>query len=142
MRRGFTLIELSVVLTVMTLVVTVTVPVYRTRVARAYTDEARTLLSAIAHAELRYHRDHAVFLACGGAPVAPALPAPFPGELPCWKALGVQVDGPTRYAYGVALAEPDSFTAVARADLDGNGIASTFTLDGRTLQLTIENELE
>ena len=142
MRRGFTLIELSVVLAVMTVIVTLVVPTYRALVMRAYSDEARITVLAIAHAELRYQRDHGQFLACGGEPVAVTRPTEFPRELGCWKALGIDSSGPVRYAYAVALAEPASFNVIARGDLDNNGVAATFTLEGRTLKLTTENELE
>src|SRR4051812_9838323 len=101
MKRGFTLIELSAVLAGMALVVGLTVPVYRSLVLRAHSDEARTMLPAIAHAELRYHRDHGQYLACGAEPVAPTLPVHFPAELPCWTALGISPSGDVRYGYAV-----------------------------------------
>src|SRR3954470_8147554 len=98
-RRGFTVIELSTVLAVMAVLVALTVPEYRQLVLRAQTEEARTTLSAIAHAELRYHRDHGQFLACGEAAAAPKRGTVFPAELPCWKALGISLGANVRYAY-------------------------------------------
>lgn len=141
MRRGFTLIELSFVLAVIALLVGLTIPNYVTLVRRAHADEARTMVSAIAHAELRYHRDHGQFLACGSVETPPTHPIHFPGDLPCWRALGIATDGEVRYSYAASV-DPTSFRVVARADLDANGVASKFTLDGRTLLLDIENELE
>ena len=141
MRRGFTLIELSFVLAVMALLVGITIPNFIPMVRRAQAVEARMMVSTIAHAELRYHRDHGQFLACGSIEAPPTRPVPFPNGLSCWRALGISTDGEVRYAYA-ALVDDASFRVVASADLDGNGVASRFTLDGRTLLLDVENELE
>jgi len=139
MKRGLTLIELSFVLAVISLLVAVTVPVYQTLVLRARAEEARAMLSAIAHAELRHHRDHGAFLECSTEPTR--VPIAFPSERPCWRALGISTEAPVRFSYQVVL-DGGSFAVLAGADLDGNNVASRYTLDGRTLTLTVENELE
>lgn len=140
MKRGFTLIEVSFVLAVMALLVALIVPAYQTLTLRARSEEAHAMLSAIAHAELRYHRDHGAFVECPPEGEPLRAPTPFPSDRACWKALGIATDA-VRFQYGVALKD-GSFAVTARADLDGNGVASSYVLDGRTLNLTVERELE
>ncbi len=140
MRRGFTIIELSVVLTVMALLVAVTVPTYQAFVYRARADEARTFVQAVAHAELRYRRDHGQFLACPAEGPVPRAAAPFPTSA-CWRALGLPVEGTAWFRYGVAV-DGEGYTVTAEADLDGDGETSRYQLDGQTLALTVERPLE
>ena len=97
MRRGFTIIELSFVLTVMGILIGATVPVYEVLVKRARAQEAWTTVQAIAQAELQYHRDHRGFLACEGATAIPKKPVQFPNGEVCWRALGIRLDGPCHY---------------------------------------------
>lgn len=140
MRRGFSILELSYVLAVMGIVIALTVPAYDVFLKRARVDEARTLLAAIAHAELRHFRDRGTYLACAAAGPVPQGPVQFPTE-PCWKALGVEVGGEVRFRYSVELAE-GTFVAVAEGDLDADGEASSFRWNGRLSSLAIERELE
>lgn len=140
MRRGFSILELSYVLAVMGIVVALTVPAYDVFLKRARVDEARTMLAAIAHAELRHFRDRGSYLACAAAGPVPQGPVKFPTE-PCWKELGLEVGGEVRFRYSVELAE-GTFVAVAEADLDADGEASSFRWNGRLSSLAIERELE
>jgi prepilin-type N-terminal cleavage/methylation domain-containing protein len=141
MRRGFTIIELSFVIAIMAILVAITVPNYQVLVHRARADEARAMVYAIGHAELRYRRDHGRFLACEAQEPVPRGPVSFPNDRPCWKALGVQVDGQVRYRYRVSL-DADSFVVVAEGDLDADGLPSQFSLNGRDFQLTVKDENE
>lgn len=132
MRRGFTLMEMAAVLTVMGLIVAVSVPAYDSLVKRAHTEEARGFLEAIVDAELRHFRDTGHYLACEGAP---------PGEAGCWQTLGLRAEGPLRYRYAVRVNDA-GFVASARGDLDRDGVESLFELDGRTRVLTVTGALE
>lgn len=141
MRRGFTILELSYVLAVMTLLAALTVPAYDVFYRRARAEEARSMLAAIAHAELRHYRDRGAYLACAGGGEVPSGPAAFPNETACWKALGLELTGEVRYRYSVELAE-GTFVAVAEGDLDADGVTSRFRWNGRTSVLDVERELE
>lgn len=141
MQRGFTLIELTWVLAVMGALVAITVPSYRVLLRRAEAAEARAVLQAIAHAEHQHYRDRGAYLACAPTGEVPLEPAPFPADEPCWKALGIRLEGTTAYRYGVSL-QDGSFTATAEGDLDGDGTASRFAMRGSDLVLQIEDELE
>ena len=140
MRRGFTLLELSYVIAVIALLTAITVPAHDMLLRRAKAGEARATLSLIAHAELQHFRDHGVFVACGPSGPVPAEPIVFSDE-PCWKELGVRIEATVRYRYSVAL-DDGSFVVTAEGDLNGDSVPSRFTLDGRTLGLVVEDELE
>ena len=140
-RRGFTLMELALVLSVIGVLTALAVPSLQGVMRRARAAEARTLMEAIAHAELAYFRDHGKYLACTSPAPPPGGATAFGGGQACWEALGVKVDGHVRYRYEVALAGP-SFTVTAEGDLDGDGLRSRFVLDGATLRLQVTEELE
>jgi prepilin-type N-terminal cleavage/methylation domain-containing protein len=141
MRRGFSIIELSYVLAVMGIVVAISVPTYDVFLKRARVDEARSVLAAIAHAELRHFTDRGVYLACSGEGPVPKGPGAFPNDSACWKELGIALSGEVRYRYSVELAD-GTFFAVAEGDLDGDGQPSHFRWNGRLATLAVENELE
>ena len=141
MRRAFTLLELSCVIAVIAILAAATVPAYDLLVRRARTSEARMMIDAISHAELRHFRDRGAFLACGGDGAAPTGPAAFPADEPCWKELGIHAGGPVRYRYGVSV-DGEAYRVTARGDLDRDGAPSSFTLDGASLVLTVQDELE
>lgn len=141
MRRGFSIIELSYVLAVMGIVVAIAVPSYDALLRRARVDEARSMLAAVAHAELRHFRDRGAYLACGAEGAVPTGPVAFPSESACWKELGIAVGGEVRYRYSVELKD-GTFFANAEGDLDGDGKPSHFSWNGRLASLTVEDELE
>lgn len=141
MRRGFTLIELCFVIAILGVLTAVTVPAYGVIHRRAQAAEARAMLSAIAHAELRHHRDTGVLLPCGPTASVGKTPVAFPNGEACWQALHIQVGGAVRYQYAVAL-DGDSFVVTAVGDLDGDGKRSTLRLDGRNLHIETTDGLE
>ena len=140
--RGFTLLELAAVLGIIGLLSTIATPVLIIAVRRAHSAEARALVEAIADAELAYWRDHGKYLACPPSPdrMPVATPSSWTGG-PEWKQLGFRAAGPVHYEYRVDL-EADSFKVVAVGDLDGNTKTAKFSLDGKTLELTVTDELE
>ncbi len=141
MRRGFTLIELCYVIAVIGLLAAITVPAYDVLLRRAHVAEARAMVHGIAHAELRHLRDRGAYVACGPAAEIPSEPVVFPEDEACWRELGIRSEGLVRYRYAVSL-DDDSFLVTAEGDLDGDGRASRFSLDGRDLSLHIVDELE
>ncbi len=141
MRRGYTLIELSFVLAILAALTAATVPTYELIMRRARAAEPRGVVQAIAHAELRHFRDRGGYLACEATGDLPTTPVPFPNAVPCWRELGVQMTGDVRYRYEVRL-DGDSYVVTAEGDLDQDGVIARFTLSGRDLALSIEDELE
>ena len=140
MRRGFTLLELCFVISIMGILTALTVPTYDVLLRRAHQSEARSMLSAIAHAQLTHQRDTGTWLACPATGPIPAPTAAFPDEA-CWKTLGIFPDGPVRYRYGVTL-RGEGFIVTAEGDLDRDGQASLLTLEGSSLTITAVDGLE
>ena len=62
-RKGFTLIELIIVIVIVGILSVIAVPVYRGYIEKAIMAEGKTLLGAIGKAELAYHVQHRRFLA-------------------------------------------------------------------------------
>jgi prepilin-type N-terminal cleavage/methylation domain-containing protein len=140
-RSAFTLIELACVIAVIGIMAATSVPIYDTLVRRAHTDEARTMVQAIAHAELRHFRDRGTYIACPSEGEVPKTPVRFSSDRACWRALGILIGGTVRYRYGVEL-DGTSFVVTAEGDLDRDGTPSRFRLHGKDFALTIEDELE
>jgi len=142
-QRGFTLLEIAVVLIAIGTLAAMAAPGFVGFLHRTRAAEAREVLEAIAHAQLSYFRDHGAYVAC--APSAPAVPAghqaAFDERVAGWSELGFRVDGPVWYRYEVQL-RAGSFVAIATGDLDADGQASRFELDGATLTYHIVDELE
>ncbi|MFT5680317.1 MAG: prepilin-type N-terminal cleavage/methylation domain-containing protein [Myxococcota bacterium] len=140
MRRGFTLLELCFVVMILGILTAITVPAYDVILRRSHQAEARSMLSAIAHAQLQHHRDTGDYLACPASGDVPVPTARFP-EASCWKTLGIQVGGAVRYRYGVEVID-GGFAVTAEGDLDRDGHTSRLTLSGDTLQIDIVDGLE
>ena len=61
-KKGFTLVELVIVIVIVGILSVISVPIYRGYVEKAMVTEGKVLLSAIAKAELAYQVEHGYFL--------------------------------------------------------------------------------
>lgn len=126
--RGFTLVELLVVVAMVGILAALGVVGYRKYVASAGTSEAMAMMQLIRHAETERKLDSMLYLGCSGcgaagcAQGAGSLSAFYPMTTPndkkytweqaghpdyeCWRLLNVRTDGGVRFGYAVVAGGP------------------------------------
>ncbi|MEL7371600.1 MAG: prepilin-type N-terminal cleavage/methylation domain-containing protein [Myxococcota bacterium] len=132
--KGFSLLELAVVLTILSMLVSLAVPTYTTYVHRAREAEAFLQVETIAYLE-------EVRVLELGAPIAlPPNPSSRPGPRPAmfeqqsaWSDLGLRIEGPLYFQYRVDLEGSDHFIVTALGDVDGDGEFTRVTLSSQDL---------
>jgi type IV pilus assembly protein PilE len=104
--KGFTLIELMVVVVIVSLLAMVAVPSYNTSIAKARRADAQSSLSNFANTMERYFTENGTYLGAAGTEGTPAdtgSPRIFPAATP--------VDGETKfYNLTIAAASAGSYT--------------------------------
>ena len=149
--RGFTLIELMIVVAIVGILATVAIPAFMDYVKRSKKSEAVLQLNKIGKNAKRTYGETASYPGgiagptptpvnagkgcCGGAGASPNHCAANPSSFTAsgiWRALDFEIDEDTLfyYSYGGAA---QSFTATAVGDLDCDGTEVTYLLNGTSV---------
>ena len=122
---GFSLVEVMIVVSLISILATVSMPAYRGYMMRSKTAEAKSNLGAIRTAETAYFAEFGEYVEA--APEPPTVPGnfkvDFDGVSTAFSTLGFSPEGQVYFSYGIDVtADLVGFTADAGADLDADGI--------------------
>jgi type IV pilus assembly protein PilA len=149
-QRGFTLVELMIVVAIIGILAAVAVPAFMDYIKRSKKSEATLQLDKIGKNAKRVYVETAQYVlgpatplpakpggvggCCGGtgklANHCAAAPASFAGDS-VWRSLDFQIDEDTLFYYGYT-GTASAFTATATGDLDCDGTEIVYTLAGTT----------
>lgn len=129
-QKGFTLIELMIVVAIIGILAAVAIPQFANYQRKSKTSEAKINLAAIATSEEAYNAEFDDYMACTANPAAPATPQkrPWVDDVAGWDEIGWEPkDDNVYFTYEVeAVAGAGTFTGRATGELDGLAANSVF----------------
>ena len=136
--RGFTLVELMVIVAIISILAAIALPLYQKYQVKAKESEMSMNLATIRICQECYKSENDVFLSCAPSPGV----MPYGGAVPwvpvgaAWDEIGFEPDRTVRYQYEVVTGaassgggnERTTFDATATGDIDQDGDAVKWTI--------------
>lgn len=136
--KGFTLIELMIVVAIIAILAAIAIPNYLRFAMKSKTAEATTNLGAIRTCEEAYYAEEDTYIDCAPNPAGGGDDStPDPWDLPAagFDNIGFEPEGDVRYMYEVetpsvlALTVDTTFTATATGNLDEKDDLAVYSVD-------------
>ncbi len=131
-RKGFTLIELTIVVTTIALLAALAIPNFMKMMAKSKQSEAKIMLGSIAAAQMRHKLHHGTFVACKKNPPEPN--SEWDKDVPGWGEIGFAAHGKLLYQYEV-VADEQGFIVYARANIDNDSAMDEWSISSEDLSL-------
>ena len=145
-RKGFTLVELMIVVAIIGILAAIAIPNFLQFRMKAKTSEAKSNLGAIRSTEVAYFAEWNFYV--GGTTIHPRTTASLDGAKEPWVSsattfslIGFAPEGAVYYSYSLCPsattynAQSAGFTSVAWGDLDDDGALHTFDISNTVGEL-------
>ena len=127
-KKGFTLIELMIVVAIIGILAAIAIPNFLTYQKKSKTSEAKTCIGGIKTSEISYQTENDVYIACTGLPASTANASKRSwlddGKNGGFDTIGWRPAGAVYYTYTVEIKSDtqgnSQFSASALGDLDGD----------------------